>query len=187
MMAATDRSISPAMIRQRHGKAIIAFLGEVEGRVREVPGDRGNRATPAELKMKIRTATPKSSTSQLDMMRRSGVPRRSGMTRFRSGRKRCSCGHLGWSVCGCLVAQDDAAAAALASDVEDDGDNDDGAGYRHLPEGRYVDDRQRVLDDAEEERAEHRADDRADAAGNRDAADDAGRDTSSSKPPAIST
>ena len=79
--------------------------------------------------------------------------------------------------CGVLRAlEDDAALAALGAGVEGDGDDDRGAGDRQLPEGRDVDDRQGVLDDAEEERAEDGAADRADAAGDRDAADDAGGD-----------
>ena len=73
-------------------------------------------------------------------------------------------------------SEDDAALAPLGARVEGDGEDDGGAGDRHLPEGRDVDDRQGVLDDAEEQRAEHRAGDRADAAGDRDAADDAGGD-----------
>ena len=47
---------------------------------------------------------------------------------------------------------------------------------RHLPEGRDVDDRQRILDHTEEQGSEHRAADGPDAAERRDPADHAGRD-----------
>jgi hypothetical protein len=40
---------------------------------------------------------------------------------------------------------------ALAAGVEGDRDDDDRAGNRQLPEGRDIDDRQRILDDAEEQ------------------------------------
>ena len=55
----------------------------------------------------------------------------------------------------CLISQDDAAAIAFTSGIEDDGKDDDGARYRHLRERRNPDDRKGVLDDAEEESAEH--------------------------------
>ena len=51
--------------QQRHGEGDHRLLGEVEGRVREVPGDRGNRARRSVLTTKIATATATSSASQL--------------------------------------------------------------------------------------------------------------------------
>src|SRR6185437_13271273 len=72
--------------------------------------------------------------------------------------------------------EDQAALAPLAAGVEDHREDDGGARNGGLPERRYVDHRQRVVDEAEEQRAEHRPAHRPDAAGDRDAADDAGGD-----------
>src|SRR5690606_19233643 len=130
-----------------------------------------------ELTRKIAAATATSNASQPFSMRAARPSRRSGIWRATLCPSAPCPSALCTSAMGRLrFLQDHPALAFFGTGVDGNGDDDDRAGNRHLGEGRDIDDRQRILDDAEEERTEHRAGDGADAAGDRYAADDASGD-----------
>ena len=146
MIAATERSISPAMMSSAMAKAIIAFSVKLKVASREVPGAEEVGRGEAVDDEDRHGDREQQRLPALQQRRAARACRRSGMTR-------------GVSVTVMRVLrllQDDPAARPLGAGVEGDGDDDRGAGDRQLPEGRDVDDRQRVLDDAEEQRAHAR-------------------------------
>ena len=167
MIAATERSISPAMISSAMASAIIAFSVKLKvasdsdhgveeiGRGEAVGDEDGDRH-------QRRAAPPRRSSAE-----RSGLSSRSGMCAAEAGRVAHAASAFFRMMRPCLRSP-----RALRTTAR----------MMALPEiaicqnGEMLITGSAVCDDAEEQRAEHRAADRADAAGDRDAADDAGGD-----------